>query len=305
MTNVAVIGAGEMGGWFARQYAQKGLELRIADADHQKAHALASELGAFSGPTEEIIPKSDEVLIATPLDTAEGIINAHQHLLKGKTVYDIASVKNGIPEALAQASGKSLSLHPMWGGATNGFENQNLIMIPLHPLEGAYQGHFDGLKQRFEGYGTRVTMLHHGEEHDRLMAWNTALYHFNNLAMGLALSRSGMPASRHQQVEGTTATLSRICAEAVAHSDPTLYFSIQTKNPYVREAHEVLWQCFSHLRDVVQEGNYGAFAKVMQQASAYFMEGKDPQNYLKKAMSQFAAAAGAAKGAEFRHVLAT
>jgi len=301
MVKVAIIGAGEMGAWFADNYQRKGLEVRITDKDEQKESCIAKKFAIGKGSLGEIIADADEVLIATPRDAIKQILRDNKRILTGKVIYDIASVKNGTAGRLGAVSRNSVSLHPMWGGAASGFEYQNLVMIPTVNLDNnKYNKFFQSFKDRFEKYGLHVKVVQDEHEHDQLMAWNLAAYHFIHLVTGLAFSKSGFDVMKHLSVEGTTATLSRICTEAVVHSDPKLYADIQMHNPYVAEALRTIMDCAANVKELVLAKDIAGFASAMKAAQEYFLSGTKISGYLPNAMEQFARAAKEAKKYEFR-----
>ena len=302
MENIAILGAGEMGTWFAEKYRDLGRDVTISDLDLSKAEGIAAKLGIDYGANKEAIGKADEVMLAVSLDAIGEVIDEHQKDLEGRVVYDIASVKNGITKKLQSLGKTTYSIHPMWGGAASDFQGQNLISIPTHSLDDPeYLIFFRSQEDFFRQQGVNVRRVANEEEHDKLMAETLAIYHFSAIVLGSTISGNGLSFQEHHQLIGTTATMADASIESVVHSSPRLYAEIQMGNFYFPQVMDRFIAVASGLRQIVVNGSIvngdreprEQFTNIMRTASDYFRDGKGVESYLSLARRKFMAAVDA------------
>lgn len=287
----AIVGAGDMGTWFAKRYSELGRDVIISDVNIRKAREISSKIGVEYGTNKEAIQSADEVMLAASLDAIGSVIDEHQKDLAGKVVYDIASVKNGITKKLHELGRTTYSVHPMWGGDTSDFQGQNLISIPVHNLDDPeYLSFFRSQEDFFRQQGVNVRRVADEEEHDKLMAETLALYHFGTIVLGSTVSGNGLSLQEHRELVGTTATLADASIESVIHSSPRLYAEIQMRNPYFPDVMDRFIAVANGLRQSVVDGNREQFTGIMRNASDYFRDGRDAESYFGFARRKFMAA---------------
>ena len=291
----AIIGAGEMGTWFARQDRKQGIEVILADSDIPKARDASREIGARFGEVGEAIRAADKVMLAASLGANEDIIDEYSTDLREKTVLDISSVKNGITGKLRMLGPKTYSIHPMWGGDTSDdLKGRNLISIPLHSLEDPAYARFLGKEEEiFRRQGANVRRVADEREHDILMAETLAAYHFGAMVMGATVSGNGLGFREHFGLIGTTATLADVSIGSVVHQNPRLYAEIQMRNPYFPAVMDRFIEKAKTLRAHVLEGNREGFTAYMMATSDYFRDGRDPKEYRAAEKGKFMAAVDA------------
>lgn len=92
MTDITIIGSGNMARGIGTRAVAAGRSVQILDRDSEKAAALASELGstATSGVLGSAID-GDIVVLALPYDAAKEVAVAQSAALAGKTVIDITN----------------------------------------------------------------------------------------------------------------------------------------------------------------------------------------------------------------------
>lgn len=95
MTNITIIGNGNMARGIATRALAGGQTVQILGQDAAKAQALASELGSgvLAGTTAEA-PRGSIVALAVPFDAAKSIVTAYGDALSGKTIVDITNPVN-------------------------------------------------------------------------------------------------------------------------------------------------------------------------------------------------------------------
>lgn len=175
-------GTGGMGQLFAKSL--KG-EIYIFSRDPEKAKRVASQLGMKPGTG---YANMDIVIVSVPIDkTAEMCNEVASGMRDGSLLVDISSVKKGIVDNVKVPSGIAyISIHPLFGPDA-GFENENIILIPLKK-----NGWLPKLEALLEETGakTRISTI---EEHDEIMGIVQALHHFSYLCLERALKKENIP----------------------------------------------------------------------------------------------------------------
>lgn len=90
MTNVSIIGIGNMGGAIAGVLARGGANVQVIARDLAKAHELAGTTGATAAAFGEAIT-GDVVVLAIPFPAVDDIVATYGEQLAGKTVVDITN----------------------------------------------------------------------------------------------------------------------------------------------------------------------------------------------------------------------
>lgn len=92
MTDITIIGSGNMARGIGTRAVAAGRSLQILDRKPAKAEALAAELGAqvTAGSTESV-PAGAIVVLALPYDAAREMVTRYGADLAGKTVIDITN----------------------------------------------------------------------------------------------------------------------------------------------------------------------------------------------------------------------
>jgi predicted dinucleotide-binding enzyme len=95
MTDITIIGNGNMARGIATRAIAAGKKVEILGQDAAKAQALANELGAdVSFGTTAGAPQGSIVVLAVPFDAAKAVVSAYGDQLAGKTVVDITNPVN-------------------------------------------------------------------------------------------------------------------------------------------------------------------------------------------------------------------
>jgi len=171
--------------------------------------------------------------VSTALETTVNtILQIKDSVEKGAIVFDIASVKGRIPEALKELSTKGvrvISTHPMFGPGAESFSGRKVVVIPVIEDEALTKWAIDF----FRSEGAEVHVVASGEEHDRIIAITLSLTHFLNIVLGRVLARRDI--REVKKFAGTTFSLQLALVEAVLSEDPVLYYGIESLNPSFRK----------------------------------------------------------------------
>lgn len=177
--NALVVGAGEMGTWFADVLCGAGFgDVAFADLDRAAAERAAADVSAGRAASTETDERFDLVCVAVPLPAAGESIAAFADRAR-RAVVDVTGTMTGPVEALARhAAGRErVSIHPLFAAAN---EPGNVAMVADEsgPVTDA----------------VRETLVERGNncfettpaEHDRAMETIQAKTHAAVLAFGLA-----------------------------------------------------------------------------------------------------------------------
>lgn len=129
---IAVIGAGHVGGWFARELIKDGHELAVFDLNPQKTAELHNaRIMQDLAELTEFAP--DVFLNAVNIQHTMPVFDACLSYLPDHCVLvDVTSVKGELPRYYQQAGFRYASLHPMFGPTfanVNDLREENVILI--------------------------------------------------------------------------------------------------------------------------------------------------------------------------------
>ena len=91
MSNISIIGLGNMAGALAARALAGGNAVEIIGRDPAKAKELAAALGGATVGTAETAPAGDIVILAVPYATAAAVVSEYGDTLRGKVVIDITN----------------------------------------------------------------------------------------------------------------------------------------------------------------------------------------------------------------------
>ncbi len=139
--SIAVIGLGLIGGSLVKALKSKGYKGAVygidSDLDAVKKAYLAGVVDHKTGRLEEVIPKSELVVLATPVETYSEIVSMiNPHLKAGTVLTDVGSVKGYVKATIDQVLMEHVEFvggHPMVGSEKSGFD-----VAKAHLFENAY-----------------------------------------------------------------------------------------------------------------------------------------------------------------------
>jgi prephenate dehydrogenase len=270
---VAVLGGtGKMGRWFARFFKDKGYEVVIGGRSPERNRAVAEEIGVEAAISNvDAVRGANIVVVSTTLETTvDTIMQIKDSVERGAIVFDIASVKGRIPEALRELSAKgvrAISTHPMFGPGADSFQGRKVIVIPIVEDVALTKWAVD----LFKNEGADVHVVSSGEEHDRIIAITLSLTHFLNIVLGRVLARRDI--QEVKKFAGTTFSLQLTLVEAVLSEDPNLYYEIESQNPAFRKLLEELLSTAQETTSTLDDK--GAFVRAFMEVKERLS--KDPQ----------------------------
>ena len=200
---IGIVGVGLIGG-------SLGMALRRLGTSHEvvgltrtaEAAGAAENLGAVDHASTDlaILDGSDVVVLATPIDAIEAIIDQVAPLtLAGTIVTDVASVKRPVRRWAPRLSEPGLFLggHPVAGKAQSGIDAADAALFRgepwiFTPLEAQRLRPFDGWLRLVEAIGARPLFLT-PEEHDHQMAYLSHLAFVTSAAFAQTVRNQADP----------------------------------------------------------------------------------------------------------------
>jgi chorismate mutase/prephenate dehydrogenase len=228
-TALVIGGAGKMGRWFCEFLSSQGYAVTIADP-------------ANGTQWQDSKLEEDLIVVATPLQIADGILHELAARRPRGTIFDIGSLKTPLRAgigALQSAGCNVTSVHPMFGPDTELLSGRHVIFIDVGCPQAVQQA-----RELFAStMAEQVVMTL--DEHDRLIAYVLGLSHALNIVFFTALAESGEAAPKLARMSSTTFDSQLDVASRVAAESPELYYEIQRLNDYGGESRHAL-------RDAVQ-----------------------------------------------------
>ncbi len=211
--NLLVVGAGEMGRWFADE---SGAEtVAFADRDAETAREAAATLEAASAVPLDTDDTFDVVCIAVPMSAVPRAIEAHAEKATGAVVDVSGEMRDSIEALEAHAESRECaSFHPLFS-ASNAPGNVPAVIVRGGPR-------IDRLRSALESEGNEVfeTTV---REHDRAMETVQAKAHTAVLAYAIAAET--VDPRFHTALSGP---LSELTAQ-LTDNTPEVYAEIQAR----------------------------------------------------------------------------
>jgi prephenate dehydrogenase len=265
---VAILGGtGGMGQWFASYFKGKDFDVVLSGRFPEKTARVASALGvSYAASDAMAVRNADMVVVSTPIEvTATSIRTVAGHMRKGAILYDLASVKGDVIEALKEATTmglRAVSVHPLYGPGAPSMRGQQILLIPINGDRQVV----DEMAQMFQEDGGVIHVLESGEVHDKMIALTLGLPHFLNILFAKVLA--GNDIRDVKKFGGTTFTLQLLLAESVLRQDPHLYYAIQSQNPAFTDVLTAVRTSLDDLASAVLNKDDSRFIALVQDATA-------------------------------------
>jgi chorismate mutase / prephenate dehydrogenase len=248
--SLVIGGAGLMGRWMVEFLDNQGFDVRVSDP--------ADSDGSVDWRT--MATGADVIVVATPILPSASII---AELAKGGStalVFDIASIKTPLIEALRGAALAGLrvcSIHPMFGPDTRLLSGRNVLVMDV-----GCPSAVEDVRMLFVDTMAEVRQIDL-DDHDRLVALVLGLSHAVNIAFFTALERSGVEARQLAGISSTTFKRQLAIARDVAGENPGLYYEIQQLNEHGVWARDLLKEACQSIIDHVDGDDAREFAGLM------------------------------------------
>lgn len=261
---LAIIGAGEMGGWFAKLFCNNSdWEVKITDKDKSKAEHVSGETGAkVSGDNKEAVEWADIVLVAVPIEvTPEVIKEVTPHLKRDALLLDIASVKESIVDTMKRLDVDSelASVHPLFGPGADDLAGKNIISIPINRGK-----KYQSLKKIFSDQGAKIMEME-AMEHDHMMSITQSLTHFI-LLIYLSAINSMEDSLKTETLQTPMFKQLFELSKAFLKENPEVCGDIQTENKYSQKARSTVLESCRQLDRALQVKDVQVISEVFEKA---------------------------------------
>jgi prephenate dehydrogenase len=188
--NIAVIGTGHMGSWFARELFNDGHEITVFDRNPASLQQF-SELRRLNSLTElqEVCP--DLLLNAVSIRQTMAAFDACiPYLPASCTLVDVASVKGKLPTYYQKSNFRYASVHPMFGPTfanVNNLQEENAILITESDPE-TYTFFETFFRQR----GLNLFDFSF-KEHDEMIAYSLTIPFASTLVFAACMKNTAVP----------------------------------------------------------------------------------------------------------------
>jgi len=221
---IAILGAGKIGGWLARELAADHV-VAVHDRDPAKAGSAGGT--AWLGSLPELADfRPDMLLNAVSLpETVPAFQSAGPWLTGDCLLADVASIKSDLPAFYAGSGNRFVSVHPMFGPTFSdlaSLRDENAVVISESDPAGA-----ELFRSLFRRLGVRV-FEYTFAEHDRMMAYSLSVPFVASLVFSTGLNATAVPGTtfaRHLRIaRGLLAEDDHLLAEILfnPHSLPEL-----------------------------------------------------------------------------------
>jgi len=251
--NIAVIGAGHMGGWFAQELAKEGNQVAVFDLDPQKTQGLSGVrvLTAFE-EFREITP--DILLNAVSIRrTIEAFDACVPYLPDHCVLVDVASVKGELPKYYQKGKFRYASMHPMFGPTfanVQQLQEENVILITESD---------PNVKEFFRQFFARKELNIFDfsfKAHDQMTAYSLSLPFASTLVFAACMKNTTVP--------GTTFKRHLATAKGLLSEDDHLLAEILF-NEYTLEQLERVTARLEFLKHVIKGRDYDEIRRFFQQ----------------------------------------
>jgi prephenate dehydrogenase len=242
-------GAGRMGGWFARFFAERGHAVSIADP-------------AGRAPGRAVVEAAQVVLLAVPASAmAQALAEVGPWTRPGQLVVDICSLKEEPCRLMARhARCRTLGMHPLFGPGAGSLQGQTVFLCGLDGC--GWSRWLQGLLQEA---GARLVELE-PRRHDRLMAVAQTMRHLLVGALAAAWEELGFDPRAEAHLAGPW--FGRLLAlwEQQSRQPAELYAELALANPYGRRAARCLASHLDRLAGLAERGQAQALVRALEAA---------------------------------------
>ena len=230
MQQVAIVGAaGKMGTWFARYFAQRGLDVSAYDINQKKILKTSSKVKVQES-LFDCVHDADLVLVCVPVQkTPQAVKECTKNMKDGAIIAEISSVKNKTFAALKKIPNnlRPLCIHPMFGPGASKKVEARMLLVPVRNEKIEVKI----AKKIFEK--ANVIVLPNAKQHDKSIAIVLGLTYFANIVFARLMSSGNI--SMLKQVSGTTFGLQSLIAESILTEEPDLVIALIGENVYAKK----------------------------------------------------------------------
>ncbi len=266
---IAVIGGTRgLGIWISTFLSGKGFDVVITGRNVTTGKSISKKLGVEYTPNNlKAASLADIVILSVPIDVTPRIIEEIAPKMKdGSLLMDVTSVKiepSRLMEKYAAPGVEVLPCHPMFGPRIRSLDGQVVVLTPVKT--GRW---YDKVLNFLELENTRVIVTT-PEIHDKMMSIVQGLTHFAYISIAATIKKLDIDVKESRKFASPIYNLMLDTIARITAQNPYLVYSIQTKNSFIKEAHETFLETFVELKDMISEENEEEFVHEMSSAAKH------------------------------------
>jgi len=258
---LVVGGAGRLGNWLCRFFADCGHQISVVDVVHPGFSCQ------YATKLDKSADNHDIIAVATPIRVSNDILNQIDALkLARPTIFDVSSVKAPVHASLLKLKNhgsKVSSLHPMFGPAVNLLYGKHVIRTSVGVKEAD-----ELVSDIFSATSLQVVDMSI-DEHDATIAVLLTLSHLVSIVFVKALEKSSFAVDYLETFSSPTFSQLLSVARKVMSENPHLYFEIQALNPHSKAAHDRLRSSLADVSNAITQFDEEKFVTIMTDGEHY------------------------------------
>ncbi len=251
---ISIIGGTRgMGQWFARFFEVEGYTVHIS--------------GSKTGLNlKDMANRCRVVIVSVPIGVTKAVIeDLGPHMQKDALLMDLTSLKQEpVKTMLASSLSEVIGCHPLFGPGVDSIAGQHVVLCPARGEQW-----MSWLREILIKKGALVVETT-PESHDRMMAIVQGINHFNTVAMGVALARSGTALAELKSFSTPAFDAKVTLIEKIFCGNPRLFAEILTMNPDIRRFMETYLQITKEIENFVHKGDAGGMTELIEKHADYF-----------------------------------
>ncbi len=266
---IAIIGGTRgLGKWIASFLSNKGFDVVITGRNVSTGESVSKKLGVdYTWDNIQVASTADVVIIAIPIDITPKIIREIAPLMKeGSLLLDVTSVKmepSKVMQEYAAPGVEVLPTHPMFGPRIRSLDGQVVVLTPVKTGQW-----YDKVFKFLESENSRVIVTT-PEIHDRMMSIVQGLTHFAYISIASTIKKLDIDVKVSRKFASPIYNLMLDTIARITAQNPYLVYSIQTKNSFIKEAHETFLETFVELKDMISKEDEKGFVREMSSAAKH------------------------------------
>lgn len=236
------------GAQFARVMGERGFDVRVSGRKTEMDNATLAQ-------------QSDLLVFAPPLKHCVSIIKEVIPYCQrpDQLVVDLCSLKEAPMQAMGEAKGRVVGLHPLFGPGFSDLRGQDLVLCDPTPEQG--EPLYQALREELLAWGLKVHEMS-AQAHDKLMATIQVIPHMSALISGALFRELGIDVAQSLAICSPVYKTELYMIGRIHSQNPALYASIIAQNPHSTTVVSKLAQIVGTIRGGIEAGDIEALQSV-------------------------------------------